>query len=277
MSQYDQLDQLTAKLHPTGVLHIQLNKPKILNAVGEAVWRQYAKAFEYAMTDPDVLVVIVSGVGRAFCAGLDLKSSGDIISEEASKIETARRGLRTLSFIKQFQDAIKTSYDLKKPVIGVAHGISYGLAIDMLSNVDIRFATKDTRFSVREIAIGMAADIGSLQQLPKIVGNHSWIREIVYTGREFSGQEALEKGFVSRVFDTQEETLKAAFQLAEEIAEKSPIALYGCKSSLNYANDHTLQEGLDRIAEFNSLAIENDLRVGIQATLMKQKPKYSKL
>lgn len=277
MSQYRQLDQLSVQLYSTGVLHIQFNKPKILNAVNESVWKQYAKAFEYAADDPDVLVIVVSGSGRAFCAGLDLSSSEDLLGAGPKELETSRRGLRIQSYLKQIQDAVKKSFDIKKPVIGVAHGICYGMAIDFLASLDIRFATKDARFSVREIVIGIAADVGSLQQLPKIIGNHSWLREIVYTGREFSGEEAFHQGFVSTIHETHEQSLKAAFQLAEELAKKSPIALYGSKFSLNYANDHSLEEGLNRIAEFNSLAVETDMRIGVQALLKKKQPKYSKL
>lgn len=272
---YSQFNELSVSFAAPRVLHVQFNKPKKLNAVGEKTWRQYRKVFETAGNDPNVAAIIVSGQGRAFCSGLDLTDAGSVMGME--DLDASRRAIRLKPFIKDFQQAIKAAYDIKKPVIGVAHGVSYGLAIDILSNVDIRFATNGTRFSVREIAIGMAADIGSLQQLPRIVGNHSWLREIVYTGREFSAEEALNHGLVSRVYSTQEESLNAAIDLAKQFAEYSPVALYGAKHSLNYSIDHTLEDGLDHIAEFNSYAIQTDLAVGISAQLSKKKPIYGKL
>lgn len=282
MSDYAKFDQLAVTLHPSGILHVAFNKPKKLNAVNEAVWRQYGAVFAQAGRDPQVLVIIVSGNGRAFCSGLDLASAQkDItqppVSETGEELDAGRRAVRFLPFIKDFQNAIKASYTVNKPVIGVAHGVSYGLAIDILSNVDIRVAARNTRFSVREIAIGMAADIGSLQQLPRIIGNHSWLREAVYTGREFGADEALAQGFLSHVYDTPETALAEAFKLAEGIAKHSPLALYGVKNSLNYAIEHSLEEGLDQIAVFNSFALETDLKVGVMAALAKKPAKYSKL
>lgn len=275
MSNYSQFTEVTVGFATPGVLHIQLSKPKKLNAVGEKTWRQYGQALETAALDPEVTAIVISGQGRCFCAGLDLHDAG--LSVESETKDPARKGIRNIKFIKDFQDAIKAAYDIKKPVIGVAHGVSYGLAIDMLSNMDIRFAAKDTRFSVREIVIGMAADIGSLQQLPRIIGNQSWLREVIFSGREFSAAEALHHGFVSRVFDTQEETLKAAIEFASQLTNYSPVALHAIKKSLNYAADHTLQEGLDQIAEFNAFAVETDLMAGITAHLQKKKPVYEKL
>ncbi|KAF5099178.1 hypothetical protein D0Z03_001074 [Geotrichum reessii] len=282
MSDYSKFDQLAVTLQPSGVLHIALNKPKKLNAVNKAVWRQYGAVFAQAAHDPNVLSIVVSGNGRAFCSGLDLTSAKQDLftasgSDADEKLDPSRRALRFMPFIKDFQNAIKASYTINKPVIGVAHGVSYGLAIDILSNVDIRVAARNTRFSVREISIGMAADIGSLQQLPRIVGNHSWLRELVYTGREFSADEALTQGFLSHVYDTPEIALAEAFKLAEHIAQHSPVALYGIKQSLNYAIEHSLDEGLDQIAVFNSFALETDLKVGVTAALSKKPAKYSKL
>lgn len=278
MSDYTKFDQLAVTLQPSGVLHVALNKPKKLNAVNEAVWRQYGAIFAQAAHDPNVLAIVVSGNGRAFCSGLDLTSAKqDLASGSDEKLDPGRRALRFMPFIKDFQNAIKASYTINKPVIGVAHGVSYGLAIDILSNVDIRVAARNTRFSVREISIGMAADIGSLQQLPRIVGNHSWLRELVYTGREFSADEALAQGFLSHVYDTPEIALAEAFKLAEHIAQHSPVALHGSKQSLNYAIEHSLEEGLDQIAVFNSFALETDLKVGVTAALSKKQAKYSKL
>lgn len=269
---YSQFKEVAAAVPVDGVLHVEFNKPKKLNAVNAATWREYGNVLRLAATDNDVRAVVVSGQGRAFCAGLDISDPEPQHSEDFS-----RRALSRYNFIREFQNAIKTAYDLNKPVIGVAHGVSYGLAIDLLCNVDIRFAAKGTRFSIREVVIGMAADIGTLQLMPRVVGNSSWVRELAFTGREFSAEEALQQGFVSRVYETQDEAVKAALDLAKQLAAYSPLATHGIKQSLNYAADHSLEDGLKQIAEYNSYAIETDLKVGIGAVLAKKRAVYSKL
>lgn len=269
---YSQYKEVETSFPAPGVLHVEFNKPKKLNAVNTATWRDYASVLRLAGTDPEVRAVVISGRGRAFCSGLDLAGGEPQFSDEMS-----RKIIGRFNHIREFQNAIKAGYDLNKPIIGVAHGISYGLAIDILSSIDIRFATKGTRFSVREIAIGMAPDIGTLQHLPRAVGNNSWVREVAYTGREFGAEEALAQGFVSRVYDTPEESVKAAIELATQFTANSPVAMYGIKQSLNYSSDHTIEDGLKQIAEFNSYAIENDMPAGITAVLSKKKAIYPNL
>lgn len=162
-------------------------------------------------------------------------------------------------------------------VIAVAHGPSIGLAVDILSAVDIRFASKDAQLSIKEIDIGMAADIGTLQRLPKIVKSLGWLKEIAYTGRIFGPQEAMEQGLIDKVFDTKSEAVYAAVAIAKVIAEKSPVAIHGTKKAINYALDHTLQEGLEQIAEFNAHGLGTDFLQGLMAATQKQKPRYEKL
>ena len=138
--------------------------------------------------------------------------------------------------------------------------MSLGIAIDISSACDIRICTKDTQFSIKEVDIGLAADTGSLQRLPRIVGNDSWTRELALSGRYFSASEALEKGFVSYVLSTQAMALDRAMHIAKLIAEKSPIAVQGTKTLMDYSRDHTIREGI--LLKF----IVND-RVGVYAAL----------
>lgn len=128
-------------------------------------------------------------------------------------------------------------------MICVLHGISFGLAIDMSSACDIRVASKDTKFSVKEVDIGIAADIGTLTRLPKIVGNISWVKEVCYTARIFGAEEALRQGLVSAVLEDKAKAMECALKLAKTIAEKSPVAVQGTKHLINYSIDHTVQEG----------------------------------
>jgi delta(3,5)-delta(2,4)-dienoyl-CoA isomerase len=127
-------------------------------------------------------------------------------------------------------------------VITVLHGISYGLAIDLSCATDIRICSKETRFAVKEVDIGLAADIGTLSRLPKAVGNASWVKDVCMSAREFSAAEALSVGFVSQVHESKAQAVGAAFKLAALMASKSPIAVQGTKEILNHARDHSVDD-----------------------------------
>jgi delta(3,5)-delta(2,4)-dienoyl-CoA isomerase len=127
-------------------------------------------------------------------------------------------------------------------VICVLHGVSIGLAIDIATCADIRIAAQNAHMAVKEVDVGLAADIGSLARLPKVVGNSSWIKDVCFTARPFSPEEALAVGFVSRVLPDKKSAVEAALQLAGKIAGKSPVAVQGTKELLNHARDHSVDE-----------------------------------
>jgi len=131
-------------------------------------------------------------------------------------------------------------------VVCVLHGIAYGLAMDISCCADVRICARDTRFSVKEVDIGLAADIGTLARLPKVVGNGSWVKDVCLTARVFDAREALAVGYVSQVHDTKAAAVEAALQLAGLIASKSPVAVQGTKELLNHARDHTVAESTYR-------------------------------
>lgn len=129
-------------------------------------------------------------------------------------------------------------------VICVLHGAGVGIAVDISASCDIRLASQDARLSIKEVDIGIAADLGTLQRFPRIVGNDSWTKELAFTGRFFSANEALEKGFLSYVLETKEGAVGKAMEIAKLIASKSPIAVQGTKIVLGYSRDHTIREGI---------------------------------
>jgi delta(3,5)-delta(2,4)-dienoyl-CoA isomerase len=122
------------------------------------------------------------------------------------------------------------------------HGFSFGLAIDMATCADIRICASGTKFAVKEVDIGLAADIGTLSRLPKVVGNSSWVKDVSLTARVFGPEEAFRVGFVSQVIETKEKAVDSALKLAELIASKSPVAVQGTKEFLNHARDHTVAD-----------------------------------
>jgi delta(3,5)-delta(2,4)-dienoyl-CoA isomerase len=276
MSQYQKFDLYKVSFPEKNVLHIELNRPSVLNAVNRDSYLQFGEIFEIAKFDPEVRVIVLSGVGRAFCAGLDISSVSSLGGSDQPQ-ESSRKAIALYHHIKEFQKAIYAPHTVNKPVIGVAHGPSVGLALDILSAVDIRYASKDAKLSIREIEIGMAADIGSLQRLPKIVNNIGWLKEVCLTGRIFSAEEAQQQGLINRVFETKEIAVGEAIGLAKIIAAKSPVAAHGTKKSINYALEHSIDDGLEQIAEFNAHALGEDLVKGAMSAMSKDKPTYEKL
>jgi len=158
------------------------------------------------------------------------------------------------------------------------HGYSFGLGLDMSTCADIRICSKETKFSVKEVDIGLAADIGTLTRLPKVVGNFSWVKDVSLSARVFGAEEAYRVGFVSQVLDTKEKALEAAFKIAELISSKSPVAVSGTKELLNYSRDHNVADGLRYTGVWNSAAIQtSDVQRAMLSGLKRTKPTFEKL
>ena len=158
------------------------------------------------------------------------------------------------------------------------HGFSFGLGLDMSACADVRICSKETKFSVKEVDIGLAADIGILSRLPKVVGNFSWIKEVALSARVFGAEEALRVGFVSQVHETKDKAIDAALKLGELLASKSPVAVQGTKELLNHARDHTVADSLRYTGVWNSAAIQTtDVERAMLSGLKKTKPRFEKL
>ncbi|KAF8244455.1 ClpP/crotonase [Wilcoxina mikolae CBS 423.85] len=278
MANYSSYSHFVVTFPTTNIAHVEINRPSKLNAFNTAMWLEYGDIFNKLSIDSSVRAVVLSGRGdRAFTAGLDLMSTDGFTTFDESA-DPARRALALRRFIKGFQDAIGSVESCEKPVIVVLHGISFGIAIDISSCADIRLCAADTKFSVKEVDIGIAADIGTLTRLPKIVGSLSWVKEVAYTARIFGAEEALKQGFVSTVLPTKAEAVAEGLKLATLMAEKSPLAVQGTKAIINYSIDHTIQEGLEFTRVWNAAAVQApDPTVAIQATLQKKKATFAKL
>jgi delta(3,5)-delta(2,4)-dienoyl-CoA isomerase len=158
------------------------------------------------------------------------------------------------------------------------HGYSFGLGLDMSTCADIRICAADTKFSVKEVDIGLAADIGTLTRLPKVVGNFSWVKEVAMTARIFGAEEAFRVGFVSHVLETKEKAIEAALKIAELMASKSPVAVTGTKELLNHARDHNVADSLRYTGVWNSAAIQSsDVERAMLSGLKRTKPTFEKL
>lgn len=159
------------------------------------------------------------------------------------------------------------------------HGVAIGLAIDMSSCADIRYCAANTRFAVKEVDIGIPADIGTLARLPKIVGSTSWVKDVCLTARDFSAQEALAVGFVSQVHDTKEKAIQAGIATATSLASKSPTAVQGTKELLNYGREHSTADSLKYTGVWNSIAVQSeDFPAALMSGLARTgTPTFSKL
>uniref|UniRef100_A0A7E4VR63 Delta(3,5)-Delta(2,4)-dienoyl-CoA isomerase, mitochondrial n=1 Tax=Panagrellus redivivus TaxID=6233 RepID=A0A7E4VR63_PANRE len=262
------------------VFNLQLNRPKLLNAVTGDTWRELKIAFDYLHQTPACRVIVVTGNGRAFCAGLDLKSGAEFfmgVTQDES-LDIARKASEIRAFLKVAQGAYSSIEACRKPVIAAVHGYALGAATSLITAADIRYATSDSILSIKEVDIAIAADVGVLQRIQKLVGNDSLTRELVLTARNFTGAEAKEYGLVSRTFPDKESLYDAAFLLADQIAAKSPVAVQGSKLALNYSRDHSVADSLEWMANWNiSMLQSEDLIKAVMAASSKggDPPKFN--
>lgn len=230
------------------VFHVQLNRPDKLNAMNPRMWQEIGDAFAGLSDDPDCRAIVLSGRGRIFTAGLDLMSAMGLAQELAAESDVARRGRTLARKIRAYQQTVSSLERCAKPVLAAVHAACVGAGVDLITAADIRYCTRDAWFCVKEVDIGMAADVGTLQRLPKVVGSQSLARELCLTGRKMAGAEAVACGLVSGgLFDTYDEMVAHAVEVAAEIAAKSPVAVQAIKHNMVYSLDRTTQEGLDQI------------------------------
>lgn len=262
------------------VVHVELARPDRLNAFNKRMWIELGQCFSQLHDDQDCRVIVLSG-GNAkhFTAGIDLLDMMKLGQQLGEIEDVGRKGRMFEGFIKLYQDSISSLERCYKPVIALVHAACVGAGVDLITAADVRYCTRDAWFQVKEVDIGMAADVGTLQRLPKVIGSQSLARELCFTARKFKSDEAYDCGLVSHVFDTREEMLKQAIDLAKDIASKSPIAVQGTKKNMVYSLDHTNQEGLDQIREMNMVNLQSeDFINAVMAQQSKDEPPvFSKL
>ncbi|CAO3587583.1 unnamed protein product [Absidia cylindrospora] len=252
-----------------------MNWPKSLNSFSPQLIDDVRNVFTALGNDTNVRAIVVSGSGRMFTAGLDLKNNTISASKSG---DLARLTYNKRAHLKEFQDAFTAIEGCAQPVIAAIHNGCFGAGVDMVTACDIRYCTKDAYFSVKEVDIGLAADVGSLQRLPKVLGNQSLVRELCYTGRNFYAAEALQHGLVNRVYDNQDELIAESLKIAATIAQKSPVAVIGTKHNLLYARDHSVPEALAYTVTWSSAMLNTeDIPKSIEAFVTKKPANYSKL
>ncbi|KAF4566213.1 hypothetical protein EYR40_001976 [Pleurotus pulmonarius] len=260
------------------VLLVELARPPV-NAFNTDFWQQYAHVFDQISEHgSDVRAIVLSSANpKLFTAGLDLHATSTLTVDDTT--DPARRALDLRKHILEFQRAIGAPERCPVPVIAAVHGLVLGLGIDIIGYCDVRLAASNASFSIKEVDVGLAADIGTLSTIPKATGNQSLVRELAFSARNFSALEADKLGLLSRVVDgSKDEVVAAALELATVIAAKSPYAVAATKQLLLHSRDHSVAESLEYTATWNSAGLQaKDTMASIIAVRSKKPAQYEPL
>jgi enoyl-CoA hydratase len=269
--------------HSDGLATVWLDRPEARNAMGQDLWRDLPTAMQVVGDDPDVRVVVIAARGPHFSVGLDLKAMGSMLigggdgggDGGGAKPSAAAKARAARIDVLRLQAAITAVADCPKPVIAAVHGYCIGGGVDLIAACDIRLASADAIFSVREAKVAIVADLGSLQRLPSIIGA-GHVAELAFTGKDISAARAREIGLVNDVAADADAVLKAAYELATEIAANSPLAVQGTKAVLAANEGRTVAEGLDYVATWNAGMISSDdLVEAMMAFMERRTPKFT--
>jgi len=255
------------------VAHVAINRPDKANSLNQQAWADMKAIFEEADKNPEIRSIILSGEGKHFCAGIDLSMLMNITGLEGIKCQ-ARKREKFIEDLKYLQDCISAIEKCRKPVIAAVQKACVGGGVDIISACDMRYATADAYFCVKEVDMGLVADIGTMQRLPKII-SYGMACEMAYTGRNVFGIEAEKIGLVNRTYTDKATMMEDVTKLAEMIAAKSPVVIRGSKQILQYTRDHTVEEGLKYMQIWNAAMIfSTDITEAFASTMQKRKPVY---
>jgi enoyl-CoA hydratase len=253
MSIHEQVDYSCFKVEiEAGVAHIQLKRPEAMNTMTRAFWNELPAIVKHIDDNALARCIVITSTGKHFSAGMELSVFTD--GEGVTQDRDGDRHVAGESFrrhVHHLQDSFSCLDKARMPVIVAIQGGCIGGAVDFVSACDIRYATTDAFFCIQEINIGMTADVGTFPRLCKLIPE-GWVRELAYTGRRLPAAKALAIGLVNELFDSPEALVAHALATAREIAEKSPLAVAGSKVMINYARDHTIADGLDYIATWQT-------------------------
>lgn len=255
------------------VAEVVLDSPKRLNAMSPTFFDEIKQVFEEIDADDSIRVAVLWAEGRHFTCGLDLKAAAQTIGGGDGESD-ARKNMALYRHIHYLQDCISAPEKCRKPVIAAVHGHCVGGGVDLTTACDIRLCSKEATFGIHETKIAIVADVGTLQRITRVVGR-GMAREMAYTGKRIVSDRALRCGLVNEVYDSKEELLEGARAMAAEIAANSPMTVQGTKAILQHAEEHTIDEGLDYVAQWNSSFLNRaDLAEAVQAFLEKRVPQF---
>lgn len=271
------MDFSTISLQTDGpIAHLQLVRPDSYNSLNRAFWREWPHALNEIHNSEDVRVLVISSSGKHFCAGMDL----EIFSKPDPRLfsgEPARRGEFIRRLVLELQECFSQLEKLRIPVLAAVQGGCIGGALDLIAACDSRYCTQDAFFTIKETAIGMTADLGTLQRLPSIMSS-GLVRELAYTARKMGADEALSSGLVNQVFADPDAMLQGVMDIARQIAANSPVAVMGSKLMLNYARDHSVADSLDYVATWQAGMFQQaDILESMMANVQKRDANFESL
>ena len=232
-----------------GVATVTLNRGEKLNTMIPAFWSELPKVVGEINSSGEARVIVLASTGKHFSAGMDLAVFS--MGSGESQAEVGRVGANLRENALHLQDSFNCLEKARIPVLAAIQGGCIGGAVDMVTACDMRYASEDAFFCIQEINIGMTADVGTLQRLPKLIPE-GVCRELAYTGRRMKADEAKSVGLVNEVFSDQDSLLDGVMEIAEEIASKSPLAIWGSKEMITYSRDHSTSDSLNYIATWQS-------------------------
>lgn len=263
----------------TGIGHLILNRPSQRNALDTHFFTEFPRLLSALDENSSVRIIILKSAGNHFCSGIDLStltsvagSQGENHDDDGGRVrEKLRRN------IKNMQAALSAVEECRKPVIAAIHGACIGAGVDLITACDIRYCSEDASFCVKEVDIAIAADLGTLQRLPRLVGDGN-ARELSLTGRRIDALEAKHMGLVQKVYPTKSDMDENVYKIARDIAAKSPLAVIGTKAVLLNSRDLSVDKGLDYVATWNAAMLSStDVQEVFAAQVEKRKPMFSKL
>lgn len=240
------------------VAHVRLNRPDAMNSMIPSFWMELPQIVREIDDEASARAIVVSSTGKHFSAGMDLAvfTGGGASAESGNPLEgRSSEAGRRRAYLRQsammLQESFSAFEKARMPVLAAIQGGCVGGAVDMVTACDCRYATEDAFFVIQEINIGMTADVGTLQRLPKLIPE-GVARELAYTGRRMPAARAKEIGLVNEVYATHDEMLSAVLETAAEIASKSPLAIWGTKEMINFTRDHSVADALNYIATWQT-------------------------
>ncbi len=261
--------------------HIRMTRPERSNSMIPAFWRELPEIVDGFSKSGEVRAIVLSSVGRHFCSGMDLEvfTNDDAIGPNAlgASGHRSRRNERFRSTALKLQDTFTALERARMPVLCAIQGACVGGGIDLVSAADMRYADESAFFSIAEINIGMTADVGTLQRMPRLVPE-GIVRELAYTGRRWTAAEAKAAGFVNAVFADHDALVAGVMDVAAEIATKSPMAIWGTKQTMHYSRDHSVADGLEHVANWNAAMFDtDDMAEAFRATMEQRDPEFPDL
>lgn len=258
------------------IAHVQMSRPDALNSMNMDFWLELPQCVQALDQSGDVRVIVISSTGKHFSAGMDLSVFSDPKATPMTG-DPGRMGENLRRVVMQLQDSLTALEDVRVPVLTAIQGGCIGGALDMVCASDSRYCSADAYFTIKETEIGMTADVGTLQRLPKLLPE-GVVRELAYTGRNFSAQEAKDLGFVNAVYENHADLIEGVMAIAKRIAKNSPLAVVGCKEMLNYSRDHTVADSLKYMATWQSgMFRPNDMMKAFAAKASKSEAEYENI